>query len=143
MCVNVAPCPVTVSLKVPVLVVLVVTTLSVEVVVPGFGVNETVVPAGWPLRLNVTDPVKPRSRVIVTVYVAVPPRATVADAGLIAREKSGKLVTLTVAVPLIEPLVAVTVKGPPTVVPAVNKPAVVMVPPPLTVQAKIGCGFRA
>ena len=42
-------------------------TVSVEVVVAGFGRSLTVDPAGWPLRLNVTDPVKPLSLVMVTV----------------------------------------------------------------------------
>jgi hypothetical protein len=56
-------------------------------------------------------------------------------------EKScGKPVTVTLAVPLTVPLVAITVKGPPAVEPAVNRPPVVIVPPPLTDQVNGGRG---
>ena len=55
--------------------------------------------------------------------------------------KTGGAVTVTLAVPLTLPLVAVTVKGPPAVAPAVNKPEVLIVPPPLTDQVKVGCGL--
>jgi hypothetical protein len=41
--------------------------VSVDVPVAGLGVNVTVDPAGWPLRLSVTDPLKPFAGVIVTV----------------------------------------------------------------------------
>ena len=51
-------------------------------------------------------------------------------------------VTETLAVPLIPPLVAVTVYGPPAVVPAVNRPLALMVPPPDTDQLKVGWGLR-
>lgn len=51
------------------------------------------------------------------------------------------VVTVTLAVPLMLPLAAVTVKGPPVVEPAVNRPVELMVPPPLTVQVKMGCGL--
>src|SRR3954447_22376502 len=47
-------------------------------------------------------------------------------------------VTVTWAVPLTALLVAVTVKGPPTVV-AVKSPLALMVPPPETIQLKPGC----
>src|SRR6185436_8210119 len=47
-------------------------------------------------------------------------------------------VTVTWAVPLTAPLVAVTVWGPPAVPPAVKRPAVSMVPPPETIQVKLG-----
>jgi len=43
-----------------------VVTVRVDVPVAGFGVNVTVDPDGWPLRLNVTDPVKPFAGLIVT-----------------------------------------------------------------------------
>ena len=55
--------------------------------------------------------------------------------------KTGGAVTVTLAEPLRLPLVAFTVKGPPAVVPAVNKPEVLIVPPPLTDQVKAGCGL--
>jgi len=50
---------------------------------------------------------------------------------------------VTLAVPWTLPLVAVTVKGPPAVV-ALNNPVdALIVPPPLTVQVKVGCGLIA
>ena len=67
------------------------------------------------------------------------PRLTDCEVGLIVSVKSaGTAVTVTLAVPLMLPLVAVTVNGPPAVAPAVNKPAVLIVPPPLTAQLKVG-----
>ena len=47
-------------------------------------------------------------------------------------------VTVTLAVPLTPPLAAVTVYGPPAVLPAVKRPLLVIVPPPLSVQLKLG-----
>ena len=54
---------------------------------------------------------------------------------------TGAALTVTLAVPLTLPLDAVTVKGPPAVAPAVNNPDALMVPPPFTDQAKVGCGL--
>ena len=68
------------------------------------------------------------------------PRATVSEDGVTAMEKSLE-VTVALAVPLMLPLVAVTVKGPPVAEPAVNRPVELMMPPPLTVQVKMGWGF--
>jgi len=74
--------------------------------------------------------------------VAALPRRTDAEAGLTESEKSaGVAVTVTLAVPLTLPLVAVTVNGPPAVEPAVNRPAVLIVPRPLTDQVNVGCGL--
>ena len=70
-------------------------------------------------------------------------RVTVTEVGLIEREKSGKLVTVTLAVPLTVPLVAVTVKGPPVVEAAVNKPVALIAPPPLAVQVNVGCELKS
>lgn len=42
-------------------------TVRVEVVVAGLGVNVTMAPEGWPVRLNVTAPLKPLDGVIVTM----------------------------------------------------------------------------
>ena len=64
---------------------------------------------------------------------------TVIEAGVTDIAKSFAVI-VTLAIPLMAPLEAVTVKGPPVVVPAVNKPVELMVPPPLTVQVKVGCG---
>jgi hypothetical protein len=53
------------------------------------------------------------------------------------------VVTATLAVPLTPPLAAVTVYGPPAVLPAVKSPLLLIVPPPLTVQVKLGWGDMA
>ena len=45
-------------------------------------------------------------------------------------------------VPLMAELEAVTVKGPPAEVPAVKSPPVPMLPPPLTLQVKVGEAWR-
>ena len=55
--------------------------------------------------------------------------------------KTGGAVTVTLAVPVTLPLVAVTVKGPPAVEPAVNKPAASIVPPPFADHPNAGCGL--
>ena len=55
--------------------------------------------------------------------------------------RTGVAVTVTLAVPFTLPLDAVTVKGPPVVEPAVNKPDELMEPPPLTDQVNVGCGL--
>jgi hypothetical protein len=58
--------PLTVSVKVPLGPEDNVLTVSV-VVVAETGVNLTVEPEGWPVRLSVTDPVKPLIGAVVTV----------------------------------------------------------------------------
>src|SRR5436190_444677 len=58
--------PVIVTVKVPAGVVPLVVTENVDDVVVGFGVKLPLTPAGNPLALNVTAPVKPLSGVIVT-----------------------------------------------------------------------------
>ena len=52
-------------------------------------------------------------------------------------------VTVTLAVPFTPALEAVTVYGPPAVVPAANNPLLLIVPPPLTLQLKDGCDANA
>ena len=49
-----------------------------------------------------------------------------------------RLVTVTLAVPLTPALDAVTVNGPPAVL-ALNRPELLIVPPPFTDQANDGC----
>jgi hypothetical protein len=118
-------------------------TVSVDVVLVGFGLNATVAPCGWPLRLSVTDPPNPFWGAIVTLYVAVPPRGTERLVGDAESTKSGGgLVTVTLAVPSLPPLDAVTVKGPPAVAPAVNSPDWLIEPPPLTDQLNAGCELK-
>ena len=60
-----------------------------DVPLDGFGEKLVVEPAGWPLADSETAPAKPPVRVIVTVYVAVPPlRRTETEPGLTESEKS-------------------------------------------------------
>jgi len=108
----------------------------------GFALNLAVAPEGRPLAERLTDPLKLLLPVIVTVYVVELPFLTDRDDGLIVTVKSGGgAVTVTLALPLTLPLAAVTVKGPPAVEPAVNRPVELMVPPPLTDQVNVGCGL--
>jgi hypothetical protein len=51
------------------------------------------------------------------------------------------LATVTLAVAECPPAVAVTTNGPPGLLPAVNRPVLLIVPPPLTVHVNVGCGF--
>src|SRR6476646_1692798 len=78
----------------------------------------------------------------VALNCFVPPVVTDAlDGDTVMVVRTGGAVTVTAAVPCTEPLVAVTVNGPPAVEPAVNRPAWLTVPPPLTDQVNEGCGF--
>src|SRR4051812_37965588 len=62
-----------------------------------------------------------------------------ADAGRAAGMMVGAVpvLTVTVAVPVLPPLTALTVYGPPGVALAVNTPAVDRLPPPLVLQVKV------
>src|SRR5438552_10650119 len=102
------------------------------------GLNVTMEPDGWPLRLSVTAPSKPFIGPIVTVYVAVPPRLTDCEAGLTPSVKSGgTLVTVRLAVLLRPALAAVTVNVP-AVGPAVTNPDwSIVVSPGVTDQVKV------
>ena len=67
---------------------------------------------------------------------------TVAEVGdTVIDVSTGEAVTDTLAVPLVPPLDAVTVKGPPTLEPAVNRPEELIEPPPLTDHVNEGCGL--
>ena len=70
------------------------------------------------------------------------PGAGDAEAGVATVGGELTAVTVTLAVPLIPPLDAVTVNGPPAELPAVKNPPVLMLPPPLTVQLNDGCVAR-
>ena len=86
--------------------------------------------SGWP---NWSTP--------VAVNCAVLPVWTEALAGAtVIVVRTGGAITTTLAMALTVPLVAVTVKGPPAVVPAVNDPDALIIPPPLTDQVNAGCG---
>ena len=82
----------TVSVNGPVLVLVVVETVSVDVAV-GLGVtgvgSEHVAPAGQPVTAKPTLPLNPPNAVTVTVEVPVPPCVSVSDDGLADIEKSG------------------------------------------------------
>ena len=80
----------------------------------------------------------------VAVNCFVPFAATLADVGdtLMLVRTGGGAVTVTLAVPLTPPLAAVTVYGPPAVLPALKSPLPPIVPPPLTVQVKTGWDAR-
>jgi hypothetical protein len=54
----------------------------------GFGLNDTAVPAGWPVALKVISPGVPETVVGRTVYEVDEPAATVCDEGVAAKEKS-------------------------------------------------------
>ena len=53
------------------------------------GLNDEVAPAGSPLTLRLTVPLKPMPAVTVAVYEVPPPCATVREEGEAESEKSG------------------------------------------------------
>jgi hypothetical protein len=72
----------------------------------------------------------------------VPPRFTDREAGLTDSEKSaGTLVTVRLAVPVLPPPAADTMKVP-AVAPAVTCPEELIVLSPVTDQVKVGCGLN-
>ncbi len=83
--------PVIVSVGLPVGVLLVVVTVSVEDPDPltDVGENDAVAPLGRPLALRLTVPVNPFSAPTLTVYVVLPPALTVWALGLADTVKSG------------------------------------------------------
>ena len=70
-------------------VLAVVVTVSVDVLVVGFGLKAAVAPAGRPDALRATEPLKPPLGVTVTVYVVLEPWTTVWLDGLTPNAKSG------------------------------------------------------
>lgn len=109
------PVPVIVSVNVPAGVVETVFTVKVEdVPVTGFGLlNVPVAPDGNPLTDRSTLVEKPPLFAIVTVYVVLPPRVTVRDAGDADSVKFGVAGALTTSVTVVAcvsaPLVPVIV----------------------------------
>src|SRR5262245_6201327 len=90
------PAPVTVNVTAPSVAVLDAERVKTLLpAVPGFGLTLGVTPAGAPLALNVTPPVKPPVRVIVIVLVPLAPRLIVKLAGLADSVKSGVCTSLT------------------------------------------------
>ena len=104
------------------------------------GLSDAVGPLGLTLALRLTVPPLPTTAVEMVLLPLAPCwMLTLLGAALMLKSGGGGgAVTVTLAVPLTFPLDAVTVKGPPAVEPAVNKPDALMVPPPLTDQAKVG-----
>jgi hypothetical protein len=126
-----------VSVEDPTGVVEVVVTVSVDVpeLVTDVGLNPAVAPAGNPLTLSPTVPVKPFSAPTFTVYVVPPPTVTVWEAGAAEIVKSGAALTfkVTVVVCVSEPLVPVIVSvEAPTGVVEVVVTVSVDVPEPVT-----------
>ena len=82
--------PVTVTCEVPTGVLAAAANVTVLLLpVVDAGLNVAVAPAGRPLAVKVTAPVKPIRRVMAIVLAAVPPWLALTDAGLAASEKSG------------------------------------------------------
>jgi len=89
-----------------------VVTDIVDVPVVGFGLNEAEAPAGNPLELKVTEPLKPAAGVTDTVYDVEAPWVTVLLAGVAESEKSGcETTSVTVVLCASVPLVPVIVIG--------------------------------
>lgn len=82
-CVRLALDPLIVRVEFPAAVALAVETVNVEAPVPLIVAGEKlgVAPAGSPLALSATDPIKPLIAVTLTVYVAGFPAVTVCDDG--------------------------------------------------------------
>ena len=78
--------------------------------------------------------ISPPSSLPSTLSAALVPVTGFGDAVAGTATNGALFVTVTVAVALAVPDVAVTVNGPPAVSPAVKTPAVSMVPPPLMLQ---------
>lgn len=117
-CESVPDVPVIVSVYVPAAVAAVVLTVRVELPEPpatDAGAKLALAPAGSPLALRLTVPVKPPLGVIVVVYVVALPACTVCDAGVAPMAKSpttGALTTSeTDAVCVRTPSVPVIVSG--------------------------------
>jgi hypothetical protein len=127
-CVSEPLVPVIVSVGLPIGVLLVVVTVSVEDPAPvtDVGENDAVAPVGSPLvTLKLTAPPNPFSTPRFTVYVVLPPAATVCVPGVADIVKSGaNTVKATVAVCVTAPLVPVIVS---VGLPAGVFPAVIIV----------------
>src|SRR3982751_2622565 len=101
LCTNVPLVPVMVSVYVPAVVLVALVTVNVEVpeVVMEAGLKLPLAPAGNPLTLRPTLPLKPLSALTVAVYVVPLPAVTVRDDGLAETVKSGTGVLATKAKP--------------------------------------------
>src|SRR5712692_4192896 len=73
-------------------------TVIVEEAVAGLGLKLAVAPPGNPLTLKVTAAVKPPEGVMLTAYVVPAPCATLWEAGVAERPKSGAGAGLTARV---------------------------------------------
>ena len=130
--------PFTVSVYVPVGVLVAVRTVRVELPEPvtEVGLNEPVEFAGRPLTLKVTTPLNPPAAVTVAVYVVLEPRLTLCDEGDTVSMKVGFVTTrVTVVVCVKPPLVPVMVK---VYVPGTVEPVVCTV----SVELAAGGTFR-
>jgi len=101
-----------VRVKVPVGVLRMVLTFKVEEPdVMDEGLKLAFARRGSPLTLKLTVPLKPEPGVTLTVQRALEPRETVALEGVTATEKSALTTSVTLAVCVIAPLVALIVNG--------------------------------
>ncbi len=131
------PVPVIVSVKVPLRVFRAVLTVSVEVEVAGFGLNEAVVLFGSPLTLRLTALVNPPCGVIVTVYAVELPPPTVRLLGLAPIEKSEVAAAVTVRLTVVVcvavvPVPVTVIEYVPAAVPAPTATDIVDEPPAVT-----------
>jgi len=80
-----------VRVKLPAGVLLAVVIVSVELLpaLTDVGLNVPLAPVGKPVTLKPTEPVKPLTAVVFTVYVVVPATVTVCELGLADSVKSG------------------------------------------------------
>lgn len=113
MCVNEPETPVTVTVLVPVVAVLLAVNVSVLVPVAGFGLNAAVTPLPSPLADSVTLPAKPLVGWIVIVVVPCDDRVMVKLVGDAVNVKSPAATAVTVretvVVCVIPPPVPITV----------------------------------
>src|ERR1700737_4472433 len=108
-CVLPPPAPLIVRVYVPLGVPPLVFTVSTDEVVAGFGLKLAVDGDGSPFTTRLTDPVKPFSAVIATVYVVDRPRLIDRLAGEALSEKSALTTSVTDVEWLRLPLVPVSV----------------------------------
>ena len=113
MCVTPPLVAVTVRVEVPLEALRFALTVNVEEpeVSMDAGLKLALARRGTPETLKLTVPAKPAPGVMVTVYLALEPRAMVMFDGVTEAEKSGLIVRVTLAVCTSAPLVAVTVSG--------------------------------
>lgn len=120
-----APTPLTVTVALPSVAALEAASVSTLLVpVVGSALNVAVTPAGNPLALRSTEPVKPFTRVMVIVLVPLAPRVMASEVGAAESEKSGVVVVAgwpyTIPRPLVERYTRPKTRGSPVIAPPVK-----------------------